>query len=166
MTWSNRDEDWKNANSLFQRRFRCLRRPRILRSLMTPAGEGEGALRLGEGNSKMEQRGPSSKHTPCVLAVRLPWRYISPIVSRNRLLKRLQARTFASVWNARAVKPMILPLATWKKKRFMRKKKKRPFALIESYFFLHYYWVSENEQFYIRSPRGGTWWIYHIPLSR
>ena len=33
MTWSNRDEDCKNANSLFQWRFRCQRRPRILRSL-------------------------------------------------------------------------------------------------------------------------------------
>ena len=34
MTWSNRDEDWKNANSLFQRRFLCRRRPPILRSLL------------------------------------------------------------------------------------------------------------------------------------
>ena len=36
VTWSNRDEDWKNKNSLFQQRFRCRRRPRILRSLLTP----------------------------------------------------------------------------------------------------------------------------------
>ena len=35
VTWSNRDEDWKNANSLFQRRFLCRSRPRILRSLMS-----------------------------------------------------------------------------------------------------------------------------------
>ena len=34
MTWSNRDEDWKNANSLFQRRFRRRRRPQIVRSLL------------------------------------------------------------------------------------------------------------------------------------
>ena len=34
MTSSNRDEDRKNANSLFQRRFLCRRRPRILRSLV------------------------------------------------------------------------------------------------------------------------------------
>ena len=34
LIWSNRDEDWKNANSLFQRRFRCRRHPRILRSLL------------------------------------------------------------------------------------------------------------------------------------
>ena len=34
VTWGNRDEDWKNANSLFQRRFRYRRRPRILRSLI------------------------------------------------------------------------------------------------------------------------------------
>ena len=40
VTWSNRDEDWKNANSLFQRRFLCRRRPRILRSLLTPGGGG------------------------------------------------------------------------------------------------------------------------------
>ena len=36
VTWSNRDEDWKkskNTNSLFQRRFLCRRRPRILRWL-------------------------------------------------------------------------------------------------------------------------------------
>jgi len=37
-TWSNRDEDWKNANSLFQRRFRCRRRPRTLRSLISSIG--------------------------------------------------------------------------------------------------------------------------------
>ena len=37
VTWSNRDEDWKNTNSLFQRRFLCRRRPRILRSLFTSA---------------------------------------------------------------------------------------------------------------------------------
>ena len=36
VTWSNRDEDWKNANSLFQRRFLCRRRPRILRSIISP----------------------------------------------------------------------------------------------------------------------------------
>ena len=35
MTWSNRDEDWKNANSLFQRRFLCRRCPRILSSLLS-----------------------------------------------------------------------------------------------------------------------------------
>ena len=34
LTWSNRDEDWKTANSLFQRRFLCRRRPLILRSLI------------------------------------------------------------------------------------------------------------------------------------
>ena len=34
VTWINRDEDWKNAISLFQRRFLCRRRPRILRSLL------------------------------------------------------------------------------------------------------------------------------------
>ena len=33
LTWSNRDEDWKNANSFFQRSFCFLRRPRILTSL-------------------------------------------------------------------------------------------------------------------------------------
>ena len=35
VTWSNRDEDWKNTNSLFQRRFLCRRRPRFLRSLIS-----------------------------------------------------------------------------------------------------------------------------------
>ena len=34
---------------------------------------GSGERLSGEGNSKMEQRGPSSKHTACVLAVRMPW---------------------------------------------------------------------------------------------
>ena len=34
VTWSNRNEDWKKANSLFQRLFRCRRRPRILRFLL------------------------------------------------------------------------------------------------------------------------------------
>ena len=35
VTWSNRDEDWKNTNSLFQWRFLCRRRrPQILRSLL------------------------------------------------------------------------------------------------------------------------------------
>ena len=38
VTWSNRDENWKNANSLFQRRFLCRLRPRILRSLMLKSG--------------------------------------------------------------------------------------------------------------------------------
>ena len=33
VTWSNRDEDWKNANSLFQRHFVCRFCPRTLRSL-------------------------------------------------------------------------------------------------------------------------------------
>ena len=33
VTWSNRDKDWKNANSFFQRRFCFCRRPRILTSL-------------------------------------------------------------------------------------------------------------------------------------
>ena len=33
MTWSKRDEDWKNANSLFLCRLHCRRRPRILKSL-------------------------------------------------------------------------------------------------------------------------------------
>ena len=33
MTWINRDDDWKNVNSLFQRRFRCRCRNRILRNL-------------------------------------------------------------------------------------------------------------------------------------
>ena len=32
---SNRNEDWKNANSLFQRHFLCHHRGRILRSLMS-----------------------------------------------------------------------------------------------------------------------------------
>ena len=39
LTWSNRGDDGKNANSLFQRRFLCRRRPRILRSLLTPLEE-------------------------------------------------------------------------------------------------------------------------------
>ena len=33
VAWSNRSEDWKNANSLFQRRFVFRRRPRMLRPL-------------------------------------------------------------------------------------------------------------------------------------
>ena len=40
LTWSNRDEDWKNANSFFQRRFCFLRRPRILTSLKLLPGRG------------------------------------------------------------------------------------------------------------------------------
>ena len=35
---SPRDEDWKHAKSLFQRRFRCRRRPRTLRSQMSSIG--------------------------------------------------------------------------------------------------------------------------------
>ena len=31
VTWRNRDEDWKNTNSLVQQRFRCRRRPPILK---------------------------------------------------------------------------------------------------------------------------------------
>ena len=42
VTWSNRDKDWKNANSLFQRHFHCLRRPRILRSLLGSLGNNDG----------------------------------------------------------------------------------------------------------------------------
>ena len=34
VTWSNRNEDWKNMNSLFQWCFLCHRRPQILRSLI------------------------------------------------------------------------------------------------------------------------------------
>ena len=62
-------------------------------------GSGEGWV--GRGNSKMEQRGPSSKYTACVLAVRL-W-------FRVTLQRRLQARRFASVGNALAWKPKIVP---------------------------------------------------------
>ena len=43
-----------------------------------------------------------------------------------------------------------------------KKRKERPFALTESY--LHCYSKSERERFFIRSRRGGTRWIYHIPL--
>ena len=46
VTWSNRDEDWKNTNSLFQRRFLCCRRPRILRSLLIDNTTGERSLFL------------------------------------------------------------------------------------------------------------------------
>ena len=44
-------------------------------TIMSPASwsGGSGERLGGEGNSKMEQRGPSSKHTACVVAVRLPW---------------------------------------------------------------------------------------------
>ena len=38
VTWSNRYEDCKNANSLFQRRFLRRGRPRILRSLFARKG--------------------------------------------------------------------------------------------------------------------------------
>ena len=34
VTWNNRDEDKKNANSLLQRRFRCHRLRLVLRSLL------------------------------------------------------------------------------------------------------------------------------------
>ena len=40
VTWSNGDEDWKNANSLFQRRFRSPRRPRIFRPLIACVAGG------------------------------------------------------------------------------------------------------------------------------
>ena len=48
---------------------------RLNRARISAPNDSNGAReRLGgEGNSKMEQRGPSSKHTACVLAVRLPW---------------------------------------------------------------------------------------------
>ena len=41
---SNRDEDWKNANSLFQRRLRCRRRLRILRSLLIWCWKGNSSV--------------------------------------------------------------------------------------------------------------------------
>ena len=59
---------------------------------------GSGEKLGGEGNSKIVQRGPSSKHTACVLAV-----------FRETLQRRLQARIFATVTNARAWKPKIAP---------------------------------------------------------
>ena len=34
--WCNRDEDWKTANPLFKQRFTCRRRPRILKSMLSP----------------------------------------------------------------------------------------------------------------------------------
>ena len=93
----------------------------------------------GGGRVEMEQSGP--KHTVCALVVSV----------------KIASRIVASVWNSRAVKPMFAPLAPWKKNpRFLRKKKKkeRPFALTESYCFLHCYWKSEKEKSYTRSPRG------------
>ena len=47
VTWGNRDEDWKNANSIFQRRFRCRRRPWTLKSLISDfATAGLGSILL------------------------------------------------------------------------------------------------------------------------
>ena len=75
----------------------------------------------GGGLFEMEQRGPSSKHTVSTLAVSLPWRYIS-LIFFYQIFKA--SRIVASVWNARAMKPMIAPLAPSKKKpRFLREKK-------------------------------------------
>ena len=48
----------------------CLNRTRIS---APNDSDGSGERLSGEGNSKMELSGPSSTHTACVLAVRLPW---------------------------------------------------------------------------------------------
>ena len=118
----------------------------------------------------MEQMGPSSKHTARVLAVRLP----SPTVSSISLKKITSSFIYfrqersSSEINDRAPGPSHLekkePLLWEKKKKDKgkeRKKKKKegPFAPTESYFLLYCYWKSEKEQFFIRSPRGGTRWI-------
>ena len=50
--------------------------------LMTPAG---GVGWVGRGNSEIEQKGPSCKHTAYVLVVRFPWQSILPTVSSNSL---------------------------------------------------------------------------------
>ena len=138
----------------------------VLAPPMTLAGVGGG----GGGLFEMEQRGPSSKHTVSTLAVSLPWRYISLIFfikSLKQAYSCVRLERSSDETNDRA------PRTFKKKPRFLRKKKgkrklkkkkrERPFALTESYCFLHCYWKSEKEQSYTRSPRGGTRWIYHIP---
>ena len=67
-----------------------------------------------------------------------------------------------SARNARAVKPMIVPLAPSpafmrKKKdkgKEKKKKKERPFALTEGYFLLHCFWKSEKRTVFYTWPPG------------
>ena len=40
MSWSNRDSDWNNANSLFKQRLRGLRRRGILNCLFSSQNDG------------------------------------------------------------------------------------------------------------------------------
>ena len=57
VNWSNRDEDWKNSNSLFQRRFLCRRRPRILRFLLSLVSIwSSGSSRSSQLSQKMFRR--------------------------------------------------------------------------------------------------------------
>ena len=63
-------------------------------------------------------------------------------------------------------KPVFMRRKKRKKER-KKKRKERPLALTKIYFFLYCYWKSEKRKkkktFSIRSPRGGTRWIYHVP---
>ena len=93
---------------------------------------------MWKGNSEMEQRGPSSRHTACVVAV--------PIVSSNSLKKIASSYIYvrqersSSETNDRAPRTLKKKTAFMRKKRTKEKKEKkkeRPFALTEGYFLLH-----------------------------
>ena len=89
--------------------------------LMTPAVKGVGGGRgwVGRGNPKMEQRGPSSRHTACVLAVRLP----SSIVSSNSLNKIASSYIYVRQERSSSETNNRAPDTLKKKTRFHEKKK-------------------------------------------
>ena len=95
---------------------------------------------MWKGNSEMEQRGPSSRHTACVVAV--------PIVSSNSLKKIASSYIYVRQERSSIETKDRAPRTLKKKAAFMRKKrikekkekkKERPFALTEGYFLLHCY---------------------------
>ena len=68
----------------------------------------------------MEQRGPSSKHSACVLAVRLP----SPIVSSNSLKKIASSYIYVCQERSSSETNDRAPRTLRKKNRFYEKKKR------------------------------------------
>ena len=68
----------------------------------------------------MEQRGPSSKHTPCVLAVRLP----SAIVLSNSLKKVASSYIYVCQERSSSETNDRAPRTLKKNPRFMREKKR------------------------------------------
>ena len=75
---------------------------------------------MGRGNPKMEQRGPSSRHTACVLAVRLP----SSIVSSNSLNKIASSYIYVRQERSSSETNNRAPDTLKEKTRFHEKKKR------------------------------------------